>query len=139
MINRVKNTVENLLTKDKSTLNYHSNSWTFKRNNTLEKRKEKSSSIMKKYTDRVPVICQTSNDLPDLDNYKFLVPGELSAANLNYVIRKRIKLEKDKALYFFVGKSLMPSTILCSQLYDRFKDEDGFLYVYICCESTFGN
>ena len=139
MINRVKNTVENLLTKDKSTLNYNSNSWTFKRNNTLEKRKEKSSSIMKKYTDRVPVICQTSNDLPDLDNYKFLVPGELSAANLNYVIRKRIKLEKDKALYFFIGKTLMPSTILCSQLYERFKDEDGFLYVYICCESTFGN
>lgn len=139
MINRVKNTVENLLTKDKSTLNYNSNSWTFKRNNTLEKRKEKSRSIMKKYSDRVPVICQTSNDLPDLDNYKFLVPGELSAANLNYVIRKRIKLEKDKALYFFVGKALMPSTILCSQLYERFKDEDGFLYVYICCESTFGN
>ena len=51
----------------------------------------------------MPVICQTSNDLPDLDNYKFLVLYELSAANLNYVIRKRIKLEKDKALYFFIG------------------------------------
>ena len=74
----------------------------------------------------------------NLDNYKFLVPDDLSAANLNYVIRKRIQLEKDKALYFFVGKSLMPSTILCSQLYDRFKDEDGFLYVQYNGENTFG-
>lgn len=139
MINNVKNTVNKLLNKDTSTLNHDSNSWTFKRNNTLEKRKEKSRSIMEKYSDRIPVICQTSNDLPDLDNYKFLVPDDLTTTNLNYVIRKRIQLEKDKALYFFVGKSLMPSTILCSQLYDRFKDEDGFLYVYICCESTFGN
>ena len=115
MITSLKNTMTNMINKDKSTLNYNSNSWIFKRNNTLEKRKEKSRSIIEKYNDRIPVICQTSNDLPDLDNYKFLIPDDLSVTNLIYVIRKRI-VRKDKLLYFFVGKTLMPPTIMCKQL-----------------------
>lgn len=46
-----------------------------------------------------------------------------------YVIRKRIKLEPEKAIFIYVDEVLPPTAALMSSIYEEFKDEDGFLYV----------
>ena len=43
-----------------------------------------------------------------------------------YVIRKRMKLEPEKAIYLFVNGKMCPTSALLSQIYDENKDEDGF-------------
>lgn len=46
-----------------------------------------------------------------------------------YVIRKRIKLAPEKAIFIFVGDILPATAALMSDIYNEYKDEDGFLYV----------
>ena len=46
-----------------------------------------------------------------------------------YVIRKRIKLSPEKAIFIFVDEVLPPTAALMSSIYEEHKDEDGFLYI----------
>ena len=111
----------------------------FKKRHTFIKRKEESEKIMVKYPERVPVIVEKfSMDLPDLDRKKYLVPDDLSMANFMYVIRKRIKLEAEKSIFLFLNNKIMQMSKLMGEVYDKHRDEDGFLYIKYCGESTFG-
>ena len=95
--------------------------------------------IMEKYPDRVPVICERlTKRINELDRKKYLCPGDLSLANFMYVIRKRMKLAPEKAIYLFINDKLCPTSALLSQIYNENKDEDGFLYIKYDGESTFG-
>jgi len=105
-----------------------------------EKRQSESQRIRAKYPDRVPVICEKADrsDIPDIDKKKYLVPSDLTVGQFQYVIRKRIKLAPEKALFIFVANSIPPTASLMSTVYDEQKDDDGFLYVQYSGESTFG-
>jgi hypothetical protein len=67
--------------------------------------------------------------VPDIDKKKYLVPADLTVGQFVYVIRKRIKLSAEKAIYIFVNNVLPPTAAYMSALYDEHKDEDGFLYI----------
>jgi GABA(A) receptor-associated protein len=110
----------------------------FKKQITLEKRKEKSKLIMEKYPNRIPVICDVSKKLPELDKHKYLLPDDLKSECFMQIIRKRIKLNSSQAMYFFVDDKLLQTNNYMSEIYNKNKDEDGFLYIYVCAESTFG-
>ena len=114
----------------------------FKTKHPFEKRKEEAERILAKYPQRIPVICEKdprSRDIPNIDRQKYLVPDDLSVANFMYVIRKRIKIEAEKSIYLFVNNKVMPATAqFISTLYEKYKDEDGFLYITYAGESTFG-
>ena len=106
-----------------------------------EKRKSEADRIRSKYPDRVPVICEKAerSDVPDIDKKKYLVPADLTVGQFHYVIRKRIKLAPEKALFLFCANTIPPNPALMSTVYEEHKDEDGFLYVQYSGESTFGN
>ena len=112
----------------------------FKQNYSLEKRKIESERIRNKYPDRVPVIVEKSknSNIPDIDKKKFLVPKDISVGQFLHVVRKRIKLKPEEALFMFVNNTLPPNSALMSFLYDKHKDEDLFLYITINGENTFG-
>ena len=55
-----------------------------------------------------------------------------------YVIRKRIKLSPEKAIFIFVNNTLPPTAALMSTVYEQHKDEDGFMYMMYSGENTFG-
>jgi len=54
------------------------------------------------------------------------------------VIRKRIKLAPEKALFIFVNNTAPSTSQLMSTVFEEARDEDGFLYVKYSGESTFG-
>ena len=108
----------------------------------FDKRKEEALRIRTKYPELIPVICEktaSSTDLPTIDRRKYLVPPDLTVGQLLYVVRKRIQMKPDKALFMFVnGAHLAPSSQLLTQVYDDHKDDDGFLYFSYSSENTFG-
>ena len=118
----------------------------FKKKFDYQSRRSESSRIIAKYPDRIPVIVQrsivkSSELLPDIDKHKYLVPSDLTVGQFVYVIRKRITLGAEKAMYIFCGDRgsvLPPSSSLMSNIYERHKDEDGFLYIMYTGENTFG-
>ena len=71
--------------------------------------------------------------------FRYLVPSDLTVGQFVYVIRKRIKLEPEKAIFIFVNNTLPSTAALMSQIYKDHKDEDGFLYVTYSGENTFGS
>lgn len=114
----------------------------FKQQYSLEQRKEESKKIKKKHPDRIPIIVElvSNTDLPPLDKKKFLVPSDLPFGQFAFVIRKRIKLDSEKSLIFFLDKDVIPQHhTLISQIYNIYKDDDEFLYVKISGENAFGS
>lgn len=67
-----------------------------------------------------------------------MVPAELTLGSMCFVIRKRIQLSSEKALFLFINNVLPPASALMSTIYNEHKDEDGFLYVQYSGENTFG-
>lgn len=57
------------------------------------------------------------------------MPADLTVGQFVYVIRKRIKLSPEKAIFIFVDEVLPPTAALMSSIYEEHKDEDGFLYI----------
>lgn len=112
----------------------------YKEQFSFEKRKTESERIRVKYPDRIPIVIQKANDskLPDIDKSKYLVPQDLSAGQFIYVIRKRIKLTPEQAVFVFVGNMLLPTNELMSQVYAKHRDEDGYLYMFYKEEEVFG-
>lgn len=78
------------------------------------------------------------SDVPDIDKKKYLVPQDLSIGQFMYVIRKRIKVSPEQAIFLFVENVLPPSPALLADVYEDHKDEDGFLYLTYSGEATFG-
>ncbi|CAB4252163.1 similar to Saccharomyces cerevisiae YBL078C ATG8 Component of autophagosomes and Cvt vesicles [Maudiozyma barnettii] len=112
----------------------------FKTEFDFEKRKEESERITKKFGNRIPLICEKveKSDVPDIDKRKYLVPDDLTVGQFIYVIRKRIQLPPEKAIFIFVNDTLPPTASLMSSVYQQYKDKDGFLYVTYAGENTFG-
>jgi GABA(A) receptor-associated protein len=77
------------------------------------------------------VICEKveKSDIATIDKKKYLVPADLTVGQFVYVIRKRIKLSPEKAIFIFVDEVLPPTAALMSSIYEEHKDEDGFLYI----------
>lgn len=57
------------------------------------------------------MICEKveKSDIPTIDKKKYLVPADLTVGQFVYVIRKRIKLSPEKAIFIFVNEILPPT------------------------------
>ncbi|EWM23068.1 autophagy protein, partial [Nannochloropsis gaditana] len=76
-----------------------------------DKRKGEAEKILSKYPDRIPVICEKADrsEIPDIDKKKYLVPADLTVGQFTYVIRKRIRLPPEKAIFIFVNNYIPPT------------------------------
>jgi len=68
------------------------------------------------------------------------VPKDLTAMNFMYIIRKKISLQKDQALFLFVnGREALKGGTPLIQVYEAKKDTDGFLYIAFSTENVLGS
>ncbi len=114
----------------------------YRTENSFEKRKADSSKVLAKYPDRIPIICEVSqsNDWAiKLDKIKYLVPYDVSVGQFLNIIRKRIKLGSEQGLFLFINGGGIPSCVeSMKMLYNQYGDNDGFLYLNVAVENTFG-
>lgn len=114
----------------------------YKSRNSFEQRSAEAFKIRTNFPGRVPVILektsQGKHNLPDIEKNKFLVPADLTIGQFIYVIRKRMALAPELALFLFINNSLPPSGAILRELYAAHSDPDGFLYIEYGGENTFG-
>lgn len=116
--------------------------WAYKEDHAFEKRRAEGEKIRRKYPDRVPVIVEKApkariGDLvrekdqwnilwnnPFLipfycfqDKKKYLVPSDLTVGQFYFLIRKRISLRPEDALFFFVNNVIPPTSATMGSLY----------------------
>jgi GABA(A) receptor-associated protein len=115
----------------------------FKADHTFHNRQAESLRMLNKYPDRVPVICQrhprADKQCPYIDKNKYLIPMDLTLGQFIYVIRKRMHLPSEKALFLFIDGNILSNSAMISQVYQEYQDEDGFLYITYNTENTFGS
>ena len=58
-----------------------------------------------------------------VDKRKYLIPMDLTVGQFVYVIRKRITIPSDKAIFIFVNNTLPPTAALMSAVYEQHRDE----------------
>jgi GABA(A) receptor-associated protein len=107
---------------------------------TINERMMYSKILLNKYPKRIPVIIEKAKefDIELLDKVKYLIPKELYIREFLCIIRKRIKIDSRKAIFIFINNNLVPMSTTIGELYNSYKNEDGFLYVKYTIENTFG-
>lgn len=75
----------------------------------------------------------------DLDKKKYLVPSDLTVGQFYFLIRKRIHLKPEDALFFFVNNLIPPTSATMGSLYQEHHEEDFFLYIAYSDESVYGS
>lgn len=107
----------------------------------FEKRREAADKILKKYIDRIPVRIDTKNKDLTFEKSNYICPLDMSFGHLIHEIRKHITspISAETGLYFLTDKGTIPSTgSKLAEIYQQYKNEDGFLYLTCCKENVFG-
>lgn len=106
---------------------------------SLDQRRREFERIRSYRDARIPVILEANGrDTPRVDKEKFLVPFDLTIAQLTFVVRKRMRMDASTAIFLLVDGRLAVASTTVRDLYDRHASEDGFLYVVYTTENTFG-
>ncbi|VDO49590.1 unnamed protein product [Schistosoma margrebowiei] len=91
----------------------------YKEDRPFEKRLEEGQNIRKKYPSSVPVIVEKSPRarVGNLEKNKYLVPSDLTVGQFYFLIRKKIQLNPEEALFFFVKDIIPPTSATMGALY----------------------
>jgi GABA(A) receptor-associated protein len=122
-----------------------SSSSSYKKTTSFEERLQKSNKMTSLYPERIPVIVEMSSSSASYNTYiasshkvKYLVPYDITMGQFIKILRDKVKIDQATALFFFIDNKLFPISTSVGDIYKDHKDEDGFLYIEFCEESTFG-
>jgi len=133
-----------------SVVQYVSPEKQFREQHSFEKRYAEAHRVLEKYPGRIPVICERdprNSNLPPDQKKKFLIPTDMTIGQFVYVVRQRVRLPPEKAIFMFITKVkqdgsttsiLAPTSQTFDKVYYDCKDRDGFLYVVTASENVFG-
>lgn len=110
---------------------------TFKEKYSFERRLEISNKFLSSYPNKIPIIVNIQNDIKISKN-KFIFDKNQPLSSFIINLRKFLILKQDEAIFIFINNILPSQTDLISSLYNKYKDEDGFIYLTVTKESTFG-
>jgi GABA(A) receptor-associated protein len=113
----------------------------FKSKYTFKQRIQESTRVLSKYPNRVPIICEKSSNThgPNIEKKKYLVIDDLIISQFILVIRQRLRISEETAIFLIVGDGIIPAnTSTMGVLYDVYKDMDGYLYITYSFENIFG-
>jgi GABA(A) receptor-associated protein len=103
----------------------------FKIKFSFDERKEESSRLMKLYKNRIPIIIDKlpSTKLNELDRKKYLFINTMLISDIYNTINNR--LNSSYNIYFGMNKEFLSIlSIPILEIYNKYRDEDGFLYCY---------
>lgn len=112
----------------------------FKKQFPLYKRLQESQKVLHNYPDKVPVICEKDRRLQNcgIKKRKYLVSRDLTISQFIFIIRNNIQMSSDRGLFLFTNGVIPSSSDTMEYIYNKFKDNDGFLYMNYSVENTFG-
>ena len=113
----------------------------YKKEKDLETRKRISSNLLSQNPDKIPIILQKDPKCKtkDMIKRKFLPLKEETVYEFTLKVRKLLKLLDSESLFLSAkGKYSITGTKLMKDIYDKYKDEDGFLYILVSTEVVFG-
>jgi len=106
---------------------------------SFEERLKESFKIKSRYRTSAPIIVEPKDEKTmKIDKCKFLVPWDLEYGQFLYVIRKRLKIDPEHAIFMFCDNVIPNNTDTILHIYKKMGHSDGFLYFKYSFENTFG-
>lgn len=107
-----------------------------------------SDKLRLKYPDKIPVVVKkdkSSKNLKDIGTMKYLVQDHITVGQFIYILRKRIELNQEEALYLYANISKSNTQYILNandemiSIYENYKNEkDCILYLIYAGENVFG-
>ena len=94
--------------------------------------------LLQKHPRHVPTIFSCGDHTTPMARSRFLIPEDMTGAQLHYVVRRRLTLEKEHALFLFAQKHLVPTHSTARELYQKYPGPDGHLHIVYARENVFG-
>ena len=68
------------------------------------------------------------------------MPAAFEINDVSTIIRRKLNINKDQSLYLMVndGKTLLTANTSLRDAFEKYKDEDGFMYILYTEENIFG-
>ena len=113
----------------------------YKKTFTREMREKESSDIKAKNPNSIPVICEKApnSKIKEIQKSKYLLKKNLTLEQFITILKKKLDFENTQALFLLArGKNALSGNETFSEIYDKYKDEDGFLYIYYASEEVWG-
>ena len=88
----------------------------------------------------IPVILNRGGkDVPLMQKEKFLVDKSLTVGHVLYIVRKRVDINSGQGLFLLTDDhTTLASGCPLMDTYQKYRAEDGFLYLKYRGENTFG-
>lgn len=68
-----------------------------------------------------------------------MMPASFKMSEVISIIRKNLKIGRDQGLFLLAqGKHVMKANASLVTMYDKYKDQDGFLYIVYAEENIYG-
>ena len=113
----------------------------YKSKESKESRISQSKELLEKYPGKIPVILEKDPacKLIELGKTKYLLERKCTANQVMEMIRKKTTLKQEDALFLQVrAKFSITGEKTIGEIYDTYKDADGFLYVMFTTELIYG-
>lgn len=109
------------------------------KNLTLEDRRNYSSELMKENPLRVPILVSSENGKLKLKTQEFLVPKQLKIIHFTATLRRSMNLDPENAIYLYIQNHMIKQDRFIAEIYEQYKEEDGFLYINVTDIPALGN
>ena len=112
------------------------------RERPLEERKEKLDKLISKNPNKIPIIFEKHMESKlkiDNEDAKFISTKNIKLAEFTKQLRDMWKLKEDTSLFFSCGnKMMLKPDVFIGDLYEQFKEKDGYLYIQYREVESFG-
>ena len=112
---------------------------------TFQTREKESKQIMEENPNKVPVIClkDPKSNLIEIKKTKYLLDKAFTISQFISLIKQKLKLNSNEALFLVAKRNnkyyALTGDIQMTQVYDEYKEKDGFLYIVYTSKEIWGN
>ena len=113
----------------------------FKKQVDLETRKKQNKELIKRNPKKIPIILEKDPKckLIPIKKTKFMIEKNSTVSKLIQSIRILMKIPQEEGLFLSAkGKYTLTGQKIIGDIYNTYKDEDGFLYIMYTTELIFG-
>lgn len=113
----------------------------YKKNLSREERIKESAQLRINYPDKLPVILEKdpASKIVELKKTKYLLPKKSTVSQFQENIRRKAEIPRESALFLQARtKYSLAGEKTIEEVYDSYKDKDGFLYIMYTTELIYG-